>query len=381
MPKQRALSFYKRHWFIGLTAVIGLIGSLVGIITGIKSYLEPKPPARLSNNTEIVFDRSKGMTPTKLDLARNAVDLILRDKVLGGNLAFREFGSRSCTESYTPPTVAFGKDNVERIRKIAKAVVPDGEAALIAAIRHAITDFNDSQRFGDVFKHIIVITGNLDSCDKQIVEIVQQLNNLPPTDRITLDLNFIGVGLDSEAKSKLDGYAERTGGSAHFADNPDELKNVVEIVEIARVRRAGESVSDVVNASAKLLRSVIMQVKAKDYAAAELGLKSAREELARSNLPFQNLAKRKDSEQFDPQYTEHYRRIYDAAGRSRDIQSQVIAITETILSQAKAADEQALRTSIDRYEEIATAYNKSDQELHALIEQLKDITRLRGRQL
>jgi hypothetical protein len=36
--------------------------------------------------------------------------------------------------------------------------------------------------------------------------------------------------------------------------------------------------------------------------------------------------------------TAQYRRIYQAANKSRELQSQVISLTETVLSQAKASN-------------------------------------------
>jgi ABC-type transporter lipoprotein component MlaA len=55
----------------------------------------------------------------------------------------------------------------------------------------------------------------------------------------------------------------------------------------------------------------------------------------------------------------------------------VIALTETMLSQAKSSDESALKASIDKYEEIRAAYNQSDDELQALLKQLAAMVRSR----
>jgi hypothetical protein len=55
----------------------------------------------------------------------------------------------------------------------------------------------------------------------------------------------------------------------------------------------------------------------------------------------------------------------------------VISLTETMLSQAKSSDESALRASIDKYEDIRAAYNKSDDELQLLLTQLEDMARSR----
>jgi ABC-type transporter lipoprotein component MlaA len=115
-------------------------------------------------------------------------------------------------------------------------------------------------------------------------------------------------------------------------------------------------------------------LKNKDYAAAERGLQNARGEFARSEVPFQDLLKRQKSE-LDAQWEGQYRLIYQAADKSRALQSQVISLTETMLSQAKSSDEPALKGSIDKYEEIRAAYNQSDDDLQALLKQLAAMVR------
>jgi len=385
MTKQRKQgSFNKRRWFIQLTAVVGLVGGLLAIINGIKAYFEAKPPRRVLQNTEIVFDRSELMdrrlqdgTP-KLEVARKAVDLVLRNETVGDNLALRAFGG-ACADDSTQPALPFDLDNAARVREKIKNLKADGRATLIAAIRAAIADFDDEARFGGVNKRIIVITGNLDACGKSILEIVQQLNRLSKESQaggsIVLDFNFIGIGLDSVAKQEFDGYAERTGGAAHFVDDPRELESVVEIVEVARVTRSAKAVSQLLDASTLRLKPVIEELLKKDYVAAERDLQQARDELARSELPFQDLIKRQNSEQLSPQLSAQYRRIYQAANRSRELQRQVLSLTEDILSQTKAWDERALQASKDKYESTHVAYNQSRDELLALVEQLQVIAR------
>jgi von Willebrand factor type A domain len=385
MTKQRKQgSFNKRRWFIQLTAVVGLVGGLLAIMNEIKPYFEAKPPRRVLQNTEIVFDRSELMnrrlqdgTP-KLEVARKAVDLVLRNETVGDNLALRAFGG-ACADESTQPALPFDLDNAARVREKIQNLKADGRATLIAAIRAAIADFDDEARFGGVNKRIIVITGNLDACGKSILEIVQQLNRLSkesqPGGSIVLDFDFIGIGLDSVAKQEFDGYAERTGGAAHFVDDPRELESLVEIVEVARVTRSAKAVSELLDASILRLKPVIEELLKKDYVAAERDLQQARDEFARSELPFQDLIKRQNSEQLSPQLSAQYRRIYQAANRSRELQRQVLSLTEDILSQTKAWDERALQASKDKYESTHVAYNQSRDELLALVEQLQVIAR------
>jgi hypothetical protein len=267
MTRKSRPSFYKRPWFIGLMAAIGVVGGLLGIFKDIMPYFEPKPAARVSQNTEIILDRSEGMAQpfadgtTKLDLAREAVDRVLGHEIDGDNLAFRVFGG-SCPDGTThpPPTFPFSQNNAGRVReeiKGLKAKDAKGKAALIAAIRDAIADFSDEARFAGLGKRIIVITGSLDACGNDILrDVVTKLNKLEKgsKSKIVLDLDFIGIGLERAAKLKFDSYAEQTGGAAHFADDLQQLDNVIEIIEVARVMRAGNAVSGVLKASAELCR-------------------------------------------------------------------------------------------------------------------------------
>ena len=385
MSKNPRPSFDKRRWFVGLAAVIGVVGGLVAIFNGVAPYFTPKPAASVSQNTEIILDRSESMArrlddgTTRLDLARKAVDRVLGHEIDGDNLAFREFGG-ACPDGVThaPPTLSFSQENAQRVRDEIKGLNAKGKATLVAGLRDAIADFSDETRFKGLGKRIIVITGNLDACgDRFEHDVVDKLNALKKgsDSKIVLDLDFIGIGLEPAARSKYDEYAEQTGGAAHFADDLQQLDNVIEIIEVARVMRDGNAVSGALNASAKLLSPAITGLRNRDYAAAERGLQTAREELARSDIPFQGLLKRQSSEERSALRKAQYGRIYQAASRSRELQSQVISLTETMLSQAKSSDESALKASVDKYEEIAAAYNQSDDDLQALLKQLEAMAR------
>jgi hypothetical protein len=380
------LPFDKQRWFIALAAVVSVVGGLLGIVAGIKPYFAPAPAPSAAQNTEIVFDRSAGMTQrladgtTKLDLARRAVEKVLGHEIVGDSLALRALGG-ACPDGLThpPPTLAFRQESAVRVREAIKELEPKGDATLVASIRDAIVDFSDAARFAEHGKRIIVITGNLDGCGDDIArDVVPLLDRLGKDSqgrpKIVLDLDFIGIGMDSAAKLQLDHYAEQTGGAAHFADDLQQLDNVIEIIEVARVMRAGNAVSGVLNASAELLSPAITALKKKDYAAAERGLQNARGEFARSEVPFQDLVKRQKSG-IDAQWEGQYRLIYQAADKSRALQSQVISLTETMLSQAKSSDEPALKASIDKYEEIRAAYNQSDDDLQALLKELAAMVR------
>jgi hypothetical protein len=74
------------------------------------------------------------------------------------------------------------------------------------------------------------------------------------------------------------------------------VENVVEITEIVRVKGAANPVSGLLKDSVELLSRVITKLRDKDYAAAERGLQQVRDQFARSEIPFQDLGKRRASE-------------------------------------------------------------------------------------
>jgi hypothetical protein len=74
----------------------------------------------------------------------------------------------------------------------------------------------------------------------------------------------------------------KTGGAAHFADDLQQLDNVIEIIEVARVMRAGNAVSGVLKASAELLvAGDYRSEKQRLCRCAERGLQNARREFSR----------------------------------------------------------------------------------------------------
>jgi hypothetical protein len=180
--------------------------------------------------------------------------------------------------------------------------------------------------------------------------------------------------------------ASDQGGQALVVPNDEWFKPissneavyaVVEIMKIERVKRAANMVSGLLKDSVDLLSRVVTKLSDKDHAAAERGLQQVRDQFARSEIPFQDLGRRQASGQLSAQLTAQYGRIYQAAKKSRELQSQVISLAETVLSQAKASNGDTPDAWRDKYEEIRAAYDQSDDELQALLAQLDAMARPR----
>jgi hypothetical protein len=377
MAKQ-PVPFHKQRWFLQLGAVIGLISALVGIVMAVRPLFESKPE-QAAQNTEIVVDRSQAMggpihgpgSQRKLQVAQDAVNLILKTEASGDRLALRAFGGQ-CADDAKPPQVPFprtSRSDTDRVRQELAGLKPDGQATLVTALFGAIGDFKNKELFDGVSKRIIVITGSKDACKGDIQKIAEQLKGENPAGvkgAIKLDLNFIGIGLDTEAKQEMDAMAERTGGAAHFVDDPAQLSHVIEAMEARRVTRSAILLNEYLNASTDSVNVVIGAQNKQDYAAADAALKQAKQQFDKSELPFRNLEKRQSGEQF----AALYRQIFEAANKSRDLQKTVLALVEDIQSKAKAGNQAALKEAIDKFNSTKDAYNQSQGELLKLVNEL-----------
>jgi hypothetical protein len=364
--RHRSDPLYKKSWFLTLTALVGLVASGLGI----QKSCDPGPPKAVYENAEIVIDRSRNMaTPfdgseTKLAAAEEAVALVLKNQGLErDNLALREIGG-SCDGGATGPQLAFSVTNEGPIMKRIHALKPEGEATLVRSVLQAIVDFNDVTRFKDVSKRIIVITGSSDACGMSEETVREKLDSLKRAgSQIQVDFHFVGVGLDDSGKAQLLGLAKQTGGEADFADTRQELRDKLrEIVQDEPVVRGANAVLEILNSSVDRLNPVVDDLKRNDYEAGRRDLDLARAEFRRSDLPFQDLGKRGASDE--------YSRIYRAASLNRDLQSQIISLTENMLPQSKAHDETALQDSFNKYASLSSDYNTRTQELASQINQL-----------
>jgi len=314
---------------------------------------------------------------TKLDLARNAVGLVLQRETIGDNLAFRLFGG-SCSDSgtYLTPTIPFAADNAERISKEMRGLRTEGEATLFSTIFHAVRDLREVTRSGGQNRRIIVIAGNPDACGDDITA-VQRL--IAPAHNgggsggasIRLDLDFVGIGLGDREKREFDSYAEKTGGAAHFVDDLRQLKqHLFENIEAVRVLRVAKRLSSLLKDSVESLSPVIVNIKKGDSAAAERDLQRASDQFYSSEVPFKELGDRITRGELTPSLRENAQIVFEVAKKSRDLQSQVLMLVQAMLTLSQ--DELALKGATDEYEKLRENYNKSDEHLQDLVGQLEN---------
>src|SRR5882762_8660865 len=211
--KSRATPFYKQRWFVGVTSVLAVVATTVGIWRVIFPPSPPVPVPAVYENIEFVLDGSLGMNQsfdgtTKLKAAAEAVRIVLHQEGLEReNLALRVF-SGSCDAAAAEPTLRFSTQNEGPITEAVNALKAQGDAPLVRSVLQAITDFGDLTRFKDKSKRIIVITGTgtgddkKDRCGMTVESIRQKLNRQDPNSKqIEFNFHFIGIGLDDAGKS------------------------------------------------------------------------------------------------------------------------------------------------------------------------------------
>jgi len=294
-----------------------------------------------------------------------------------------------CNATQPAPLVSFGEDNASRIQRAIKSddFPAENRAALVAALFAAIGDFNDVKRFKGVKKSIVVIIGSnfqeegqksgdyKDECGRNIVEIKQQLderNNTPAgkDDPILLNLDFIGIGLNTLDKRALDMIAAKTGGAAHFVDEARQVGHVIETMEIRRVARTAKALLEVLNANTASLQAIIGELSDKKLKAAGDDIQLARDKFDRSKVLFDDLNQRQTSALNPEQYTEKYRAIYKSANECRELQQDLLSKTEDVWSKSKADDKGALPASTNSFETARVAYNDCAKKLENLVNDL-----------
>lgn len=390
--KSKATPFYKQRWFVGVTSLLAVVATTVGIWRVIfPPSPPPPPPPAVYENIEFVLDGSSGMSQafdgtTKVRAAAEAVGIVLhREGLERENLALRVFGG-PCDAAAAEPTLRFSTQNEGPITKAVNALKAQGDAPLVRSVLQAITDFGDLTRFKDKSKRIIVITGTgtgddkKDRCGMTVESIRQKLNRQDPNSKqIEFNFHFIGVGLDSAGKSYLGSFAGGIGGKADFADNRQQLRDLLSsvvaadhpqlptdvpgsVAERESVSQEGQAVIENLNSSNNSLSTVIRDLNGHDYGAAERDLEQARIVFRKSASAFEELGRRQTSDQ--------YRHIYEAASNNRRILEQMISLTETISSQARANNIGDYNASVAEFERLRTDYNTRIGDLDRQLNQL-----------
>jgi hypothetical protein len=232
--------FYESRKFQGAAAAVTLVSAvwaLVGAPSPWKMVDDILSSELPSNNTEIVLDASAAMgdpfeaSGTKLNAAADAAgDFAVPYENEG--LALRSFGG-DCGES-GELLVDFGEDHGDDVRDAAVELEPGGVSNLANAVRAAIDDFADADRFPDPEspKRVVVFTGTVDDClgENASGEIRRDV------ERSGVDALFqlVGVKVSESDRQRLRSLKRGLGPSAEvaFANTDAELGEVVDDLQV-----------------------------------------------------------------------------------------------------------------------------------------------------
>lgn len=231
--------FYERRWFLGLAAVVGLVGAVAALVGPPKLWdvvadrFSSELPAY---NTEIVLDASAGMgmpfgaSRTKLDAAADAVaEFVAPFKNEG--FALRSFGGRCKGEGEAGRLlVDFGEDHGDDVRVAAAEQRPNGKSNLADAVIAAVDDFSDEDRFPDPDspRRVVVFTGTVDECRPDAADAIRREVRHKGVNAV---FRFVGVKVSTPDRERLLGFKEDLGQdfdvSVAFADSDEQLIGVL----------------------------------------------------------------------------------------------------------------------------------------------------------
>lgn len=377
-----------KPWYKNIMAILALVSALVVAVTGLIALIQRLEPTKVAQNTIIIFDRSTAMNgpferSTKLQAAIETVDEVLSSEVAGAdNLALRQFGG-PCTGENTQMVVGFGQHNEGRVRDTVRNLQAGGETTLTDAIIEAIGDFNDPKRFEGVNKRIIVVTGGGDSCQADPAKYIRnRLETLGTGEGVTVSFRFIGMALNPEQQSQLRAIAEETRGLSEdkvedqlfFVSSQDEFAEVLsEIVEVEPVLNTVTGMADIMNNVTQHLNTGANAINREDYPAAEEGLRAASSELNNTQPLLEDLGQRLSAQQFQEQFQE----LYGLVTANRDLQEEQLKMLETMISQGKSDDTDALNKTIQAWNEIISTFNSNVREVDTIIADI--VSKLRER--
>jgi hypothetical protein len=374
-----------KPWYKNTMAILAFVGALVASVSGLIALVQRLEPAKIPQNTIIVFDRSTAMNEpfersTKLEAAVGALKNVLQTQVAAeDNLALRQFGG-SCDGENSQMVVHFRQHNEGRVREAVQTLQPGGETTLTSALIEAIGDFNDPKRFGgpDINKRIIVITGGSDSClhdDDPATYIRNRLEPLGTEAGIKVNFRFIGIALKREQREQLRKIAELTGGLSEeqvedqlfFVNSQEELEEALRnVIEVEPVLTNIDRTTKIMNNVTDQINKVSGAINSRDYDAAEEGLKAARNEIDTTRPLLEDLGQRLSIQRFQ----EQFQKLYELVTANRDLQDKQLKLLETAISQGKSGADEARNKTIQEFNEVTAIFNTNIREVERIIEEI-----------
>jgi Ca-activated chloride channel family protein len=337
------------------------------LTSALKTVVQPvvvvQPIAKVQENIEIVVDGSDAMAEafdgkTKLEAAAESVNEVLNLQVPDrDNLALRVFGG-ACSGNNTTLLVKFAQNNVDEMRQQLERIKPREQTTLASAVIAAADDFSDPQHFSEVSRRVVVVTGSFDACEAQAAEIIYQAlkrRNIKP------DFYFIGMDLPADKQDKLKRLAGATEGRIYHTKTRPELTRVLKrIIEIEAVIGNINRLSETLNKVTGEFNQMHQAVRQKDYATAEEALARASHEMEGSELPFQDLGKRQDRQDF--------KTLYQLAKANRDLQHETLGLARNLIDQSKAENLEGVNSSVEDINSVTERFNSNINKINVIIQ-------------
>src|SRR5262249_20317884 len=157
------------------------------------------------------------------------------------------------------------------------------------AVVRAVSDFDDLQRFADVNRRVLIITGGWDMCNPQSADVIRQSLQRK---KIRPAFWFIGMDVPPDQQRQLNEIGRATEGKLFYVKNQNELENILE-----RLFEVEPVIADI-NTMVEILNSIIERFNAsnrlleqKRYTEAENEINKAHAKFTKTELPFQDLEK------------------------------------------------------------------------------------------
>jgi hypothetical protein len=365
----------RRKWYKAVMAVAALVTAVFGAAEAVKKFVGPVlRPAPVSENTEIIMDRSAHMSGafegvTKVQAAAQAIGDVLQAQPSDGgtsnpgNLALRYAGGGPCGDRDTALALPFAVDNKARIRDAVAHATAAGKSSLAHAVIDAIADFGDSARFKGMNKRIVVITGGDDECTPGAIDAIKDfLRGRHDDDKVRLDFHFIGLALTKPQQDSVAELAQSVGGKVVFVDHRAELDaQLARLVVAPSAVAAVGSVMGLLNTISNDLTTVTSRVSDRGFPAATAALGEARKQFDATNASFDELGRRPGNE-------ERVKKVYAMAADARSLQDRLLTIAERMVPEATAGNIEAYNTSAHEYEQVSSAFNAKTKEINQLLE-------------
>ena len=225
--------FYESRRFQAVVAVVALLGAiwaLTGAPTPWKIVDDLVTNDLPATNTLLVLDASAGMersfanSTTRFDAAARAVENFTVPLENEG-LALRTFGG-AC-DKRNDLVVDFGAEHGDDVRDAIADQRPRGHSNLVNAVRAAIDDFADDERFpqgGE--KRIVIFTGTVDDCDGATSAIRDDLRH----SGVKAVFKVVGIKLKKKDRRRLRAFKRGLGRTADiaFVNKPSDFDAVTE---------------------------------------------------------------------------------------------------------------------------------------------------------